>query len=91
MSRKKAGGTSSPSISVDPLRAELDEIFSEFPSGAAIAYGFLKTESSSPFIQIGDGVNVWRVRRNAVDFYINGVSDRVELKWTKNSNQNIEP
>lgn len=92
MPRKKASGTSSPSTNIDPLRIELDEIFSAYPQGSAIAYGFLTTETSSPFTQIGDGQNIWRVRRDAVDFYVNGVSDRIELKCLKNKTLlNTEP
>ncbi len=91
-SKKKTSGISLQSTDTDPLRAELDEIFKEFPDGATIAYGFLTTETSCPFCQISDQENVWRVRRDAVDVYINGIRDRVELKWTKsNNNQSAEP
>ena len=83
MSRKKTVGISSPSTNIDPLRVELDEIFIDYPEGAAIAYGFLTTETSSPFIQIADGLNVYRVRRDTVDRYVNGITDRVELKCQK--------
>jgi hypothetical protein len=91
MSRKKAGGTNLPSTNIDPLRAELNEIFADYPPGAAIAYGFLKTESTSPFIQIADGLNIWRVRRDAVDRYVDGVTDRVELRWKSSHSSNTEP
>ena len=80
MSRKKPVGISSPSTNIDPLRVELDEIFIDYPEGAAIAYGFLTTETSSPFVQIADGLNIYRVRRDAVDRYVNEITDRVELK-----------
>ena len=80
MSRKKASGTSLLSTSIDPLRVELDEIFIDYPEGTAIAYGFLTTETSSPFVQIADGLNIYRVRRDAVDRYVNEITDRVELK-----------
>ena len=91
MSRKKTVGISSPSTNIDPLRVELDEIFIDYPEGAAIAYGFLTTETSSPFIQIADGLNVYRVRRDAVDRYVNGITDRVELRWLKKETaQSIE-
>ena len=91
MSRKKASGTSLLSTNIDPLRVELDEIFIDYPEGTAIAYGFLTTETSSPFIQIADGLNVYRVRRDAVDRYVNGITDRVELRWLKKETaQSIE-
>lgn len=91
ISKKKASGTDSRSTIADPLLEELKEIFVEYPDGVAIACGFLTTESSSLFIDITDSENIWRVRRNFVDRFVNGVSDRVELKWTKNNpNRNIE-
>lgn len=91
MSRKKTVGISSPSTNIDPLRVELDEIFIDYPEGAAIAYGFLTTETSSPFVQIADGLNIYRVRRDAVDRYVNGITDRVELRWLKKETaQSIE-
>ena len=83
MSRKKTVGISSPSTNIDPLRVELDEIFIDYPEGAAIAYEFLTTETSSPFVQIADGLNVYRVRRDTVDRYVNGITDRVEVKCQK--------
>ncbi len=79
MSRKKVSGTVLQSTDSDPLREELDVIFSEYPDGAAIAYGFLTTESSSPYIDITESDNIWRVRRDVVDRCIDGVSDRITV------------
>jgi len=90
MRKKKTSGTDLPSTNSDPLREELDAIFSEYPDGAAIAYGFLTTETGSPFIQVSNGNNIWRVRRDAVDRHVDDISDRVELKWTK-KNAPTEP
>ena len=81
--KKKINGTDLQSTDSDPLLAELEAIFTEYPIGVQIAYGFLTTEASSPFVQILGGSSVWRVRRNCVDRCIDGVSDRVDLVWTK--------
>ena len=88
--RKKASGTGSPSTNTDLLRVELDEIFKEYPEGAELAYRFLTAETDRPYVEIWNGDDTWRVRRDCVDRFVNGVSDRVQLKCLENS-KSTEP
>ena len=88
--KKKANGTGSPSTNTDPLRGELDEIFKEYPEGAAIAYRFLTSETDRPYMEVWNGNDIWRVRRDCVDRFVDGVSDRVQLKCLENS-KSTEP
>lgn len=88
--RKKVNGIDLPSTNIDPLRTELGEVFKEYPEGAELAYRFLTAETDRPYVEIWNGDDTWRVRRDCVDRFANGVSDRVELKCL-NSSKNIEP
>lgn len=85
--KKVTTGTNLRSTDTDPLRSQLEEIFESYPEGIEAAYKFLSTPSDLPYISIGNGADIWRVRRTVIDMYVGGLTKRVELCTTKKKSE----